>query len=122
VVGILFLALPARGTEPSDIVALTPPRAAAAHEAIWLKVTVGPLPRGSLLRVTTEDDRPVGTISPFGTMAAQAPSNYTLPLPKSASGEAVRLRIQIREASGILRPPNSSELLDVVLVYVPTSN
>src|SRR4029077_831293 len=120
--GMLLLAAAANGQEPSDVIVLTPPRAAVAHEAMWLKVTVGHVPRGSLLRVTTEDGRPVGTISSFGTVAVQTPQDYTLPLPQSASGKAVRLRIELQETGGISRPPNPGEVLGVALVYVPTSN
>ena len=118
-VGMLLLA----GADPSDIIVLTPPRAAVAHEAIWLKVTVGTLPRGSLLRVTTEDGQPVGTISYFGTTAGQTFQDYTLPLPKSATeGGVVRLRIEMHEQKGTSRAPKPGEVLDVALVYVPVTN
>jgi hypothetical protein len=118
---LVGMLLPA-GAEPSDIILLTPPRAAVAKEAIWLKVTVGILPRGSLLRVTTEDGQPVGTISPFGAMVGQTFQDYTLPLPKRVTeGGAVRLRIEIQE-KGMSRTPKLGEVLDVALVYVPISN
>ena len=119
---VLFLAPTAKAAESSVSVTLTPPRAAAAHEAIWLKVTVGPLPRGALLLVTGEDGTLAGTISPFGTGPGQTPHDYTLPLPRGAVGEAIRLRLQIREPNGLTRAPNANEVLGESLVYVPTSN
>jgi len=120
---MLLLSLAAIAAEPSDVTVLTPPRAAIAHEAIWLKVTVGFLPRSSLLRITTDDGQPVGTISPFGTTPVQTPQDYMLPLPKSATvSEAVRLRIQIQEANGTSRTPKPSEVLGVALIYVSVSD
>jgi hypothetical protein len=122
-VGMLLLAGAADQAEPSDVIVLTPPRAAVAREAIWLKVTVGPLPRGALLRVTTEDGRPVGTISPFGATARQTSQDYTLPLPKSAgAGAPVRLRLELQEPNGTSRAPKPGEVLGVSPVYVPVSD
>ena len=106
--------------EPSKLLVLTPSRAADPHEAIWLKVTVGPLPRGSRLNVTDEDGKLVGTISPFGAGVGQTSVDYTLPLPKSdASGGPVRLRMEMLKPGDASRPPTPSEVLGVQLVYVP---
>ena len=109
--------------EPSKLLVLTPSRAADTHEAIWLKVTVGPLPRGSRLNVTDEDGKLVGTISPFGAGVGQTSVDYTLPLPKSdASGGPVRLRMEMATPGAAARQPTPSEVLGVQLVYVPVSD
>jgi hypothetical protein len=109
--------------EPSNLLVLTPSRAADPHEAIWLKVTVGPLPRGSRLSVTDADGKPVGTIAPFGAAVGQTSVDYTLPLPKSAaSGEPVRLKMEMLKPGDASRPPTPSEVLGVQLVYVPISD
>ncbi len=103
------------------MIVLTPSRTAEPHEAIWLKVTVGPLPRGSWLSVIDEDGKLVGTITPFGAGVGQTSVDYTLPLPKSAtSGGPVRLRIEMLKPGGASRPPTPSEVLGVQLVYVPS--
>ena len=118
-----LLAGTAYGAEPSQPIVLTPPRAVAPHEVIWLKVTAGSLARGSILRVTTEDGRPIGTIEPSGMRPGQAGLDYTLPLPKSVTdGAAVRLRIQIQPPNGAPRAPTSDELLGTSLIYVPVSD
>ena len=57
--------------------------------AVLLLLTAGSLPRGSILRVTTEDGRPIGAITPFGATPGQAVQEYTLALPKSVTGGAV---------------------------------
>jgi hypothetical protein len=109
--------------EPSKLLVLTPSRAAEPHEAIWLKVTVGPLPRGSRLSVTDEDGKLVGTITPFGAGVGQTSLDYTLPLPKSAaSGGPVRLRMEMLKPGDASRPPTPNEVLGVQLVYVPVSD
>lgn len=121
--GLLLVAGIACGAEPSDLIVLTPPHPAAAHEAIWLEVTVGRLPRGSLLRVTTEGGQPVGTISPFGSGVGRRPEAYTLALPKAvAAAGPIRLRVSIQEPNGASRAPLPGEVLSVALDYVPVSN
>ena len=109
--------------EPSNLLVLRPSRAAGPHEAIWLEVTVGPLPRGSRLSVTDEDGKLVGTIIPFGATVGQTSVDYTLPLPKSAaSGGPVRLKMEMLKPGDASRPPTASEVLGVQLIYVPISD
>ena len=118
---LIMLLIAGCKVEPSKLLVLTPSRAADPHEAIWLKVTVGPLPRGSRLSVTDEDGKLVGTISPFGAAVGQTSVDYTLPLPKSASsGGPVRLRMEMVRPGDAARPPTTSELLGVQLVYIPS--
>jgi hypothetical protein len=119
-VGMCLLAGTAHGAELFESITLTPPRAAAPREAIWLKVTAGSLPRGSILRVTTEDGRPIGAITPFGATPGQTVQDYTLPLPKSVTDAAViRLRIQMQQPNSTSRAPTPGELLGTSLIYVP---
>ena len=120
--GVLLLAGLSYGADAFKVVTLAVPRAAVAHEAIWLKLTVASLPRGSLLRVSTDEDRPIGTVSPFGA-TARTPQEYTLPLGKDVvAGGTVRLRIQMQEPNGTLRAPTPSELLSSTLIYLPAGN
>ncbi|MFZ0206409.1 MAG: hypothetical protein WAL59_09880 [Roseiarcus sp.] len=120
---LLMLLIAGCEKEPSKLLVLTPSRAADPHEAIWLEVTVGPLPRGSRLSVTDEDGKLVGTITPFGATVGQTSLDYTLPLPKSdASGGPVRLRMEMLKPGDASRPPTPSEVLGVQLVYVPVSD
>lgn len=122
-VGLLLLAGAAGAAESAGTYVLTPPRAAAAREALWVRVTVGVLPRGALMRVTTHDGRLIGTISPFGTAPGQGPQTYTLALPNdAAAGGAIRLRIEIRPRGGAWRAPTPDEVLSVTPAYVPVSN
>lgn len=110
----------ALGSESSTVITLTPPRAALAQEALWLKVTVGVLPRGALLRINREDGRPVGSVAPHGGTAALIPQDYTLALPKDIVADGtVRLRLQMRTSDGNLRAPTPKEVLGTELVYVP---
>ena len=120
---LLMLLIAGCEKEPSKLLVLTPSRAADPHEAIWLEVTVGPLPRGSRLSVTDEDGKLVGTIIPLGAGVGQTSLDYTLPLPKSdASGGPVRLRMEMLKPGDASRPPTPSEVLGVQLVYVPVSD
>lgn len=120
---LLMLLIAGCEKEPSKLLVLTPSRAADPHEAIWLEVTVGPLPRGSRLSVTDEDGKLVGTIIPLGAGVGQTSLDYTLPLPKSdASGGPVRLRMEMLKQGDASRPPTPSEVLGVQLVYVPVSD
>jgi hypothetical protein len=122
-VGLRLLVGAAGAMESSGVIELTPPRTVIAREAVWLKVTVGRFPRGALLRVTTEDGRLVGTISPFGATLGQTSQEYTLALPKEVTeGEVVRLRMEMEEPSGTSRQPRPGEVLGVALAYVPVSN
>ena len=123
-VGALVVAAIAAAAQSSPgVYALTPPRPTVAGEAIWLKLTVGPLPRGTVLRVSTEDGRPVGTIAPFGAAASQSVQDHLLALPTTASaGAAVRLRIELQDPNGTSRAPAPGEVRGVTLVYVPVTN
>ena len=111
---------PARAAEPLKVIELPLPRAAVGQEALRLKLTAGSLPRGALLRVTTEDGRPIGTVSPFGTVPAG--QDYELALPKgAANGATVRLQIQIQTPNSSPRAPTADEILGLSLVYVPVT-
>ena len=110
----------ALGSESSTVITLTPPRAALAQEALWLKVTVGVLPRGALLRINRGDGRSVGSVAPHGGTAALIPQDYTLALPKDIVADGtVRLLLQMRTSDGNLRAPTPKEVLGTELVYVP---
>src|SRR5204862_2601634 len=82
---MLLMSNMAWGTESFAAITLTPPRAARTQEAIWLKVIVGLLPRGSRLLVNREDGQLVGTIASFG-QSGRAPRDYVLPIARDIAG------------------------------------
>jgi hypothetical protein len=104
-------------------VELALPRAAAGNEAVWLRVSLGALPPGARLRISTKDGTPLGTAAPFGARQAQQPATYTIPLPKTAIVDGrVRLRLEVDEHGAPARAPRPGEVEDVVLIYVPVTN
>src|SRR3954453_8179321 len=74
----------ARGESRPGVVELPLPRKPAPGEDVWLQLRVGPLPRGTEIRVSTADGVLVGTASPFGAPRSQSTATYTIPLPKTA--------------------------------------
>ena len=120
---LLALAAPAAGAPPDNdarLVVLTLPRAARAHEAVWLRVRVGAIPRGMEIVIRSGSGKLLGSISPFAIPSRQAAGTYTIPLPENASHEsriAVRLSVQVLGAQP--RPPTTREVEEVKLVYLP---
>ena len=65
-------------------VTLTLPHALRAGETATLLVSVGVIPKGARIRITTPSGRNVGTISPYGIRAGREAGTYTVPLPAHA--------------------------------------
>jgi hypothetical protein len=107
--------------EPQQsVIELPLPRAPAAGEDVWLQLRVGPLPRGTEIRVSTSDGVLVGTASPFGAPQSQGPATYTIPLPKAAIvAGSVRLRLDVDQPGLPGRAPRPGEILDATLIYLP---
>jgi hypothetical protein len=122
---LLALTAPAAGAAatPEDnarLVVLTLPRATHAHEAVWLRVRVGAIPRGMEIVVRSDSGKLLGSISPFAIPSKRAAGTYTIPLPENASHEgriAVRLSVEVLGAQP--RPPTTREVEEVKLVYLP---
>ena len=82
-------------------------------EAVWLMVTVGAIPGGAEIAITTPTGRPLGVISPYAIRRGQEAGTYTIPLPAAAiSGRQVRLRLSL-EHNGKQRAPTKKEVKKV---------
>ena len=102
-----------------EAVTLTLPRPAAAHEAVWVEVRTGSLPRGAEIEVGSREGVLFGSVSPFGVRAGMG-ARYTIPLPRSAIvNNQVELMLKVHEAGAAPRLPRLGEVEGVSLVYVP---
>src|SRR5712691_12965652 len=87
------------------LVTLPLPHRLEAGDAVWLKVTVGELERGSEIIVSTTASRIVGVISPFGIRSRQESGTYTVPVPSDAiTDNRVSLRLSIDQSGRPRRP------------------
>jgi hypothetical protein len=109
----------ARGQSQPVVIELPLPRRPAPGEDVWLQLRVGPLPRGTEIRVSTVDGVLVGTASPFGAPQSQGPATYTIPLPKTAIvAGSVRLHVDVDQAGAPSRPLRTGEV-EATLLFVP---
>ncbi|HET7436839.1 MAG TPA: hypothetical protein VFN10_19170 [Thermoanaerobaculia bacterium] len=86
------------------------------EESAVLLVSVGVIPRGARIEITTPSGRPLGTISPYGIRAGREAGTYTVPLPANAiSGRHVTLRLSLA-FNGKHRAPAKKEVKGVRVV------
>ena len=105
--------------ESPGVIELPLPRAPGPGEEVWLQLRVGPLPRGTEIRIGTLDGALVGTASPFGAPRSQGPATYTIPLPKTAVVDgSVKLRIDVDQAGAPSRAARPGEV-EGSLIFVP---
>jgi hypothetical protein len=91
-------------------VTLVLPHALREDEAASLLVTLGAIPRGDEIRITTPSGRPLGVISPYGIPAGSEVGTYVLPLPAEAiSGRHVCVRLSVIR-NGKRRAPTTKEV------------
>jgi len=91
-------------------VTLTLPHALREGEVAFLAVTVGVIPRGAEIEITTPTGRPLGTISPHGIRPGHEAGTYTVPLPANAiSGRRVTVLLSL-SANGKRRVPTKKEV------------
>jgi len=109
----------AEGTGRAVEIAL--PRAPAAGERVWLRLTVGPLGRGAALQVTGVDGTLLGSLAPVGgAVSAQGPPTYVVPLPADAVvGGRIAVRLVVREPGGATRAPTPDEVPGIEALVVP---
>jgi hypothetical protein len=89
------------------------PHALREGETAWLLVTVGVIPRGAEIEITSPSGRLLGVISPYGIRSGSAAGTYTVPLPADAiSGRRLWLRLML-DLSGKQRPPTAREVKKV---------
>ncbi len=95
---------------------LAPPHALGEGETAWLLVKVGAIDHNQI-RLTTQDGRPLGAISPFGVRSGHAAGTYTVPVPAEDFHDGrLALRLSVIDSSGARRAPTSEEVSSVRLV------
>jgi hypothetical protein len=95
---------------------LTLPHALQKGETAWLLVEVG-IVGHDRIQLTTQNSRPLGTISPFGVRSGQAAGTYTVPLPAEAFENGhLTLRLWLLHADQAKRAPTTEEVKSVHLV------
>ena len=86
------------------------PHALREDETAALLVTLGILPRGDEVRITTTFGRLLGVLSPYGIRTGQEAGTYVVPLPAAAiSGRRLSLRLSVN-AAGKQRAPAKNEV------------
>jgi hypothetical protein len=104
-----------RETPVAREVMLTLPHALRQGETAWLLVEVGAM-NGDQILLTTQDGKPLGMISPYGTRSDQTTGTYTVPVPADAFHNGrVALRLSVSQASGAQRAPTADEVNSVRL-------
>jgi hypothetical protein len=94
-------------------VTLTLPHALRPGETATLLVSVGVIPKGARIEVTTPSGHRLGTISPYGIRAGREAGTYTLPLPPAAiDGRRVCVLLSLAFAD-TRRPPSEKEVRSV---------
>jgi len=78
----LFLAVAQHST--GRAVTLQLPHALRPGETATLLVSLGVIPKGARIEVTTPSGRILGTISPYGIRAGRESGTYTVPIPSDA--------------------------------------
>ena len=100
-------------------VTLVLPHELRGDETAWLMVTVGAIPSGTEISITTPTGRPLGVISPYAIRAGREAGTYTVPLPAGAiSGRQVRLRLSL-DHNGKQRAPTKKEVKNVRVAIGP---
>jgi hypothetical protein len=92
------------------------PHALRKDETVWLLVKVGAIGREQI-EITTQDGRPLGTISAFGARAGDAGGTYTVPVPADALRDGrLALRLLVVHSGGAPRAATSKEVKSLRLV------
>ena len=89
---------------------LTLPHALRPGETATLVVSVGVIPKGARIEVTTPSGRSLGTISPYGIRAGRESGTYTVPIPSDAiTGRRVCVNLSLAFADAH-RAPTDAEV------------
>lgn len=111
--GALLLSATLAQQPASRTVELVLPQPLRENEIAWVVVTLGTLPRGTDIRITTPSGRPLGVISAYSIRPGQ--ESYSVPLPSHAiSGTRVSLRLSL-DFNGKQRAPTKKEVKKVRL-------
>ncbi len=107
---------PSRQTGNAREMTLALPHALREGETAWLLVKVGAIDHNQI-RLTTQDGRLLGTISPFGVHSGQSAGTYTVPVPPEAFHDGrLALRLSLVQSGRAQRAPTSDEVKSVRLV------
>jgi hypothetical protein len=92
------------------------PHALRKGETAWLLVKVGAIGRDQI-QITTQDGRPLGTISPFGIRSGKAAGTYTVPVPAEALSDGrLALRVSVMQSGRAPRAPTAKEVKSLRLL------
>jgi hypothetical protein len=106
----------------NGVLILELPRAAGAGEAIYLRLTVGVLPRGARLVVRLGDGEIAGTVATYGVRPNQKAGIHTIGIPARAVVDGkVSLVLDVEEKKAPVRPPTQSEVEGATLVFRPVT-
>jgi hypothetical protein len=92
------------------------PHALRKGETAWLLVNVGAIGRDQV-QLTTQDGRPLGTISQFGIRSGKPAGTYTVPVPAEAlSNGRLALRLSVMQSGRAPRAPTTKEVKSLHLL------
>lgn len=93
------------------------PRAPAADEAIYLRLTVGVLPPHARLVVRDANQEILGTVAPYGLGQDKKAGTHIIPVPiRAVINSKVSLLLEIHEQNGTVRAPGQEEVDGATLV------
>lgn len=92
------------------------PHALRKGETAWLLVKVGVIGHDQI-QLTTQDGRPLGTISQFGVRSGKPAGTYTVPIPAEALSEGrLVLRLSVMQSGRAPRAPTPKEVKSLRLL------
>jgi hypothetical protein len=113
---------PAALSNAVNEIALRLPRDPAKDEDITASISVGILPAGARISVTTDDGKIAGTIAPYGRIPGMKSGDHSIPIARSAVKKGiVTLHMEVLQRNRAPRAPLKSEVEGAKLVLVPVT-
>lgn len=114
------LAGPSQDAASNRALTLDLPRASAADEAIYLRLTVGVLPPHARLVVRGANKEILGTVAPYGLGQDKKAGAHMIPVPiRAVINGKVSLLLEIHEQNGTVRAPGQDEVDGATLILRP---
>lgn len=118
--------VPPEGVSSDGTVTVPLPIDIRSADRLALLISVGPLPRGAQITISSDDGAVLGVVSPFGPQASAAGAVYSIPLPQAVAGRArrsggVSLRLRLYAPGRPSAVPTAVQVSGVRLVRLPTS-
>ena len=105
-----------RQTGDAREITLALPHPLRKGETAWLLVEVGAIGHDQI-QLTTQDGRPLGTISPFGVRSGQAAGTYTVPVPAEVLHNGrLALRLSVMHSGLAQQAPATEEVKSLRLL------